>query len=100
MPETVRCEKCGSSYAAASMFFGQSPGATCSCGWMTLTKREFKKMFGFSFEQVVDRNGITELETLPEEYDPSNCLLEPSYSGNSHQRRQQRKAFLRSIRES
>jgi len=100
MPETVKCEKCKEPYSAAGMFFGTMPGATCKCGWMTMPDRDFKKMFGFSFNQVMKRNQIAELEKLPEDYDPSNCLLEPSYSGNSHQRRQQRKAFLRSIRTS
>jgi|SRR5271166_1421102 len=98
MSEAVKCEKCGEAYQAAAMFFGQTPGATCKCGWMTLTPRDFLKMFGVSFTKTVKRNLITEVPELPDEYDSSNCLLEPSYSGNSHQRRQQRKAFLRSIR--
>lgn len=64
MPEAVKCEKCGEAYSAASMLFGTSPGALCKCSWMTLTEREFKKMFGYSFRQVVKQNEIAELDSF------------------------------------
>jgi len=31
---------------------------------MTLTEREFKKMFGYSFRQVVKQNEIAELDSF------------------------------------
>jgi hypothetical protein len=76
------CAECGTEKLAVALFFGRTPGWACKCQWATLSKREYRQMFGRGFRRVY----------LP------NVASGGSYSGNSHQRRIQRRATVRQLK--
>lgn len=69
------CFDCKQPLRAVALFFGDVPGWACQCRWSTLTRAEYKTMFGFAFKRV----------PLP------NVIKGGVYSGNAKQRRKQRR---------
>lgn len=77
------CDKCETEKLPVIMLFGTTPGWACKCRWATLSKREYREMFRHGFRRV----------SLP------NVAMGGAYSGNSHQRRVQRRAILRQLKQ-
>jgi hypothetical protein len=84
------CRECGTSIHPVALLQGTRPGMSCNCSWETLSKREFKEMFGITFGQFKRR-----LEQQQKTYFAASG---GAYSGNSHQRRVQRKRVIRLLR--
>lgn len=75
------CNECQSEKQPAALLLGTTPGWSCKCQWETLTKQEFKQIFGYGFRRV----------TLP------NVAMGGNYQGNSRQRRIARRITLREL---
>jgi hypothetical protein len=46
------CFDCKDVLRPVALFFGYVPGWSCKCRWSTLSKAEYKAMFGFRFVRV------------------------------------------------
>lgn len=46
------CAECGHEIKPVGLFFDSTPGWRCHCQWGTLTKLEFKQMFGKAFSEM------------------------------------------------
>jgi hypothetical protein len=79
----VTCSKCNTEKKPTAMLLGTTPGWACECSWGTLSKSEFRVMFGRGFKRV----------KLP------NVASGGAYSGSARQRRIARRVTLRQLRE-
>lgn len=76
------CFDCKEPERPVALMFGEVPGWACKCRWGTLTRKEYRLKFGFRFKRAV----------------PENVATGGTYSGNSGQRRKQRRVMLQQLR--
>jgi hypothetical protein len=76
------CPECNSEKKPVALIFGDVPGWACECQWSTMTKEEYREMFGLRFVRV-----------------PVDTVLHGGkYSGNSRNRRRKRRAAIRTLK--
>lgn len=85
----VNCDKCNEPFEATALLLGTTPGFTCKCGWGTMTRSDFKAMFGFSFSRFK-----RELDRQPKTY----FEMHSHTSGNSADRRRERRKSIRLLK--
>lgn len=84
--EQSRCDACDDVIEPIALFHGSTPGRSCKCGWESLRRCDFRRLFGFHFQRAGGFKGPGFEGVATDSY---VFMQQKRYSGNAHQRRKQ-----------